>query len=90
MRFNDSFIPGLGRSAPVIAMVVGEANDVARIVRSTAPVDSGDYVSKVRVEVRYTAHRVVARVVAGADHSMVVESREGTLVRALNAVSSGG
>ena len=89
MRFNDAFIPGLGKSGPVVAAVVGAANDLAQTVRSTAPVDSGDYVSKVRVEVKYTAHRVVARVVAGAEHSMVVESREGTLARALNSVSSG-
>lgn len=89
MRFNDSFIPGLGKSGPVVAAVVGAANDLAQAVRSTAPVDSGDYVSKVRVEVKYTAHRVVARVVAGAEHAMVVESREGTLARALNSVSSG-
>lgn len=90
MRFNESCIPILGRSAPVAAIVVDSAEDVATVARLIAPVDSGEYRSKIDVVEEYEGDRVIARVVAGARHSMIVESREGTLVKALNTVGIRG
>lgn len=90
MKFNDNYIPELGKSAAVDNLVIGVANKAAAIVRSTAPVDSGEYVDNVRVEVLHTANRVVAKVVADVEHAMVVESKHGTLARALRQVSTGG
>ena len=90
MKFNDSYIPGLAHSPEVVALLVDAGEQVAGIVRSTAPVSSGEYVSMVRVEVGRTAYRSYARVVAGSDHSLIVEAKHGTLARALGQVASRG
>jgi hypothetical protein len=89
MKFNERYFDELGNSAPVVAETVAKAEQVANIVRATAPVDSGEYVENVRVEVEHTQHRVVAKVIADTDHGMIVESRYGTMARALRAVGDG-
>jgi hypothetical protein len=89
MKFNESYIPSLAKSAPVKAAVVAVANEIAATVRATAPVDTGEYRSRVRVEVTETAYRPVAKVVVDSDHAMIVEAKHGTLARALRAATRG-
>lgn len=90
MKFNDNFIPELGNSPKVVALVTGVTSEVARIVRSTAPVDSGEYVDTVREELVRTPYRAVGKVIADCDHGMLVEAKYGTLARALNDVAGRG
>ncbi|TDW31021.1 HK97 gp10 family phage protein [Cryobacterium psychrophilum] len=89
MKFNDRYFDELGNSAQVERIVVGAAEDAAGVARSTAPVDSGEYRDSIHVEVDRAAHRVVAKVVASSDHSMLVESQTGNLSRALRSVTRG-
>ncbi|PPF64541.1 hypothetical protein C5E11_03880 [Clavibacter michiganensis] len=90
MKFNDHYLDELGHSPKVVAKVAGIANSVAGRAQTDGPVDTGEYIDKIHVVVSESAHRVVATVVAGADHSMIVEARTGNLLRALNAEASGG
>jgi hypothetical protein len=89
MKFNESYLPELGNSAPVKNIVRAKAEEVANVVRSTAPVDTGDYRDNIRVITERTPFRTVAKVVADSDHSMLVESKHGTLSRALRATTNG-
>jgi hypothetical protein len=90
MQFNDRFFDDLGKSAGVVALVVGAAENVASVMRATAPVgESREHVDSIHVEVDYTPHRVVARVVADSDHSLAVEARTGHMARALASVKRG-
>jgi hypothetical protein len=90
MKFNESFFDQLGGSSRVRAIVTQKAEQVAARARATAPVDTGDYVNGIHVEVKESAHRVVATVVASSEHSMIVESQTGNLRRALNSQASSG
>ena len=83
MEFNDSFIPGLGTS-PAVRQLVEEATErIAADARAAAPVESGEYRDGIRTEYSATENRIVGHVVASAPHSMIVESRDGVLARAL-------
>lgn len=89
MEFNSSFFEKLGRSPEVTALCVSKAEQVAGIARSTAPVDSGDYRSNIRVEVQPRSDRNAAVVVASDWKSLLIESKSGNLARALKAVGRG-
>lgn len=90
MKFNDNFIPELAVSPRVTGIVADAAEAAADNARSNAPVDSGEYRSSIRVEITRTAYRVVGKVIADCDHGMLVESKYGTLKRALNSVVGRG
>lgn len=83
MHMNEAYIRDLATSAPVRAAVVEAAEEIAGDARAEAPVDTGEYRDRIVVEVEETENRVVARVIAKAPHSMLVESKHGTLGRAL-------
>jgi len=83
---NDGFFDGLGRSPVVRALCKQAAEQVAANARASAPVDSEEYRNSIHVEERGAAYRDTFRVVADADHAMVVEARTGNLARALNGV----
>ncbi|HEY8589610.1 MAG TPA: HK97 gp10 family phage protein [Naasia sp.] len=90
MKFNNAFFEELGSSPAVEALVVDAANRVAARAKADAPVDTGEYVGKIKVQVhRRRKLRTVALVVATDDKSMIIESRHGTLARALQAVKRG-
>ena len=89
MKFNEGYFGQLAKSSKVENEVVDKAEKVADVVRRTAPVDTAEYVNNVRVEVEHTPHRVFARVVADVPHGMLVESKHGTMARALRSVSDG-
>lgn len=90
MKFNESFIPDLGHSVAVRAIVKAKAEEVAAAARSSAPVDTGEYRDSIHVEMDSTPFRVVAKVVASSDHAMLVESQTGNLSRALRSATRGG
>lgn len=89
MKFNDGYIPGLAKSAPVERIVADKTEQVARIVRQDAPVDTAEYVGSVRTEIEHTPYRVIGKVIADNDHAMLVEGKHGTLRRALRRVTDG-
>ena len=90
MKFNEGYFDQLGRSPKVRAIVTGIADSIAGRAKADGPVDSGEYTDKIGVVVTESAHRVVATVVAEAEHSMIVEAKTGNLLRALNAEASSG
>lgn len=90
MKWNEDFFNELGNSAAVERIVVDAANTVAQRARAIAPVDTGEYAANIKVRTRRTRHRVIAEVVATAEHSLLVESQNGTLARALGALKSRG
>jgi hypothetical protein len=83
VKFNEAFFQELSRSPAVQNLVGGIAEEIAADARSTAPVDTGDYRKGIHVEVKFQK-RVVAVVMASDKKSMLVESKTGNLVRALN------
>lgn len=90
MKWNNAFFPRLGHSPQVTAILRRKAEAVAARARSTAPVDTGAYRDSIRVEIKSTATRNVALVIAADQASMFVESETGNLLRALNAEKPGG
>lgn len=86
--FFDSALDELAQSAGVRDLVTDAAGEVRDIARADAPVDSGEYRDSIHVEVEQTRDGVVATVIADVRHAMIVESREGTLARALGKAAS--
>ncbi|MCW2165068.1 Bacteriophage HK97-gp10, putative tail-component [Microbacterium hydrothermale] len=86
--FFDSALDELSRGDGVRGVVADAAHTVADIARADAPVASGEYRDSIHVEVAQTDEGVVATVVADVRHAMIVESREGTLARALGKAAS--
>lgn len=70
------------KSAAVRAAVTSKADGIASAARSSAPVDSGTYRDSITVE-QDTTDRAVARVVANAPYSMIIESKTGNLARSI-------
>lgn len=87
-QFFDESLDELARSASVRDVVVDAAGEVRDIARADAPVASGAYRDSIHVEVTETDEGVVATVVADVRHAMIVESRDGNLVRALGKAAS--
>ena len=84
----SSGMASLLRDSGVASMLQEKAVAVANSARATAPFENGDYRDGITV-VRDTTDRAVARVVATAPHSHLVESRTGNLARALDAAGGG-
>ncbi len=84
---NSAGIRQLLRDPGVRAMLAGHADRVASAARSSAPVVTGAYQASIHRE-SVTTDRAVERVVADAPHALLIESRTGTLARALGV--SGG
>lgn len=89
VEINDAFFTELAHSPEVTALCRAKAEEIAAIARSTAPRDSGDYANNIEVRVVSRASRNVALVVAKDWKSMIIESKTGNLVRALNKVKRG-
>lgn len=87
-EFYDSALDELARSAAVHALVTDAADTVRDIARNDAPVLTGRYRDSIHVEVQQARDGVVATVVADVRYAMFVESREGTLARALGKAAS--
>lgn len=90
MKFNSGYFNRLGHSPEVTELCVSIAERGAAIARSTAPVDTGEYRDGIHVEVAHRESRNVALIVSADPKTLIIESKTGNLVRALNAVKSGG
>lgn len=88
VKYNNAFFEQLSRSPKVSALCRGVAENVAAIARSTAPAASRKYRNGI-VVIRKFQKRVVWVVVASDPKSMIIESKTGNLVRALNAAKRG-
>lgn len=89
MKFNESYLPKLGKSPRVTALLTGIGDEIAESARATAPVKTGAYRDSIHVEVKGAANRNVVLVVAADPKAMLIESKTGNLVRALNRVKRG-
>jgi hypothetical protein len=82
VRLNSGQMARLLKSDQMRAPLRRVAEKAAGRARASAPVESGEYRSGIRV-VSDTTDRAVERVVASAPHSALIESRTGNLKRAL-------
>ncbi|WP_284986967.1 HK97 gp10 family phage protein [Arthrobacter sp. fls2-241-R2A-172] len=89
MKWNESFFSKLGHSGPVTSLVKQKAEEVQAAAQASAPVDTGEYRDNITVRIKSSGNRNVALVVAEDPKSMIIESRTGNLVRALNSVKRG-
>ncbi|MFJ4173994.1 HK97 gp10 family phage protein [Microbacterium sp. NPDC089696] len=80
---NDAWFAELGKSPGVVSLCKTAADATASRARGRAPVLTGEYRDKIHVERHDTQYRCVFRVVAGAAHSLGVESKTGNLARSL-------
>ncbi|KQT75401.1 HK97 gp10 family phage protein [Microbacterium sp. Leaf436] len=87
-QFFDDALDEIARSAGVRGLLTDAAGEVRDIARADAPIASGEYRDSIHVEVTQTDEGTVATVVADVRHAMIVESREGTLARALGKAAS--
>lgn len=81
--YNNEFFDQLGRSPGVAALVKEVTEDIAEIARADGPRDTEDYVNGIEVQIKYQK-RAVGLVVGTDKKTMLVESKTGNLVRALN------
>lgn len=84
MQFNNAFFEQLSRSPAVQAVTVEAANRVAQTARERAPVDTEAYRKGIGVRKKFQ-RRVVALVEGTDPKTMLIESKTGNLVRALQA-----
>jgi hypothetical protein len=84
MEINNAYFEQLSRSPAVVKVTVDAAQRVAKTARDRGPKDSRDYVNGIKVRVKYQ-RRVVALVEGTDPKTMLIESKTGNLVRALQA-----
>lgn len=89
MKWNENYFREKGHSPEVTAIVVAKAEEVAAAARASALVDTGAYRDSIHVEVESWPSRNVARVIASDPKAMLIESKTGNLVRAMNGVVRG-
>lgn len=89
MQFNNAFFDELARSPGVQSVTLEAAHRVAETARSTAPEDSGKYRAGIIVRKKFQ-RRVVALVEGTDPKTMLIESKTGNLVRALQANKRAG
>lgn len=82
---NSRGMRELLKSKGVEAALAAKARRVSLTARVSAPVDSGDYKAEIDVSTHTGRTRAQARVTAHARHSLIVESRDRVLGRALTA-----
>lgn len=85
VKYNNAFFEDLSRSQKVSELCRGVAERLAAIARSTAPTASRAYRNGI-VVIRKYQKRVVWVVVASDRKSLIIESKTGNLVRALNSL----
>lgn len=90
VQFNEKFFEEMGKSAGVTQLCREAGEKVLAAARATAPVDEGDYRDGLHLEEKSTDTRNVVLVVGSDWKTMIIESKTGNLVRALNQVKRGG
>lgn len=84
VTLNSVGVAELLHAPGVRAMLTAKAESVAGRARAISPVDTGAYAASIHV-VQATTDRAVVRVAASVPYALGVESRTGTLARALSA-----
>lgn len=85
VRLNHSWFKAFLKSDAARAIVKPPAGRVLAEARAIAAVDTGAYRDSLHIE-EATTDRVVERVATGVRYGMVVEVRDSTLRRALDAI----
>ncbi|MEK0217248.1 HK97 gp10 family phage protein [Bifidobacterium mongoliense] len=81
--FNESFFDAIMHSAGVESLCRQKAEAVLQEAKATAPVETGAYRDGIEIKVVHHAHRDTYQVVGTDAKTMLVESKRGTLARAL-------
>lgn len=81
--FDESFFDAIMHSAGVESLCRQKAEAVLQQAKATAPVDTGDYRDGIEIKVVHHAHRDTYQVVGTDAKTMLIESKRGTLARAL-------
>ena len=81
---NESGVGDLLDSSDMFAMLRSRAEAVLAAARASAPVETGAYRDSLHL-VEDTTDRAVVHIAADVPYAMIVESRTGTLARALDA-----
>lgn len=81
--FDESFFDAIMHSAGVESLCRQKAEAVLQEAKATAPVDTGDYRDGIEIKVVHHAHRDTYQVVGTDAKTMLIESKRGTLARAL-------
>lgn len=84
MDVNNAFFEQLSRSPAVVKVTMDAAERVAKTARDRGPKATRDYVDGIKVRKKFQ-RRVVALVVGTDSKTMLIESKTGNLVRALQA-----
>lgn len=85
VKINNGFFEELSRSPRVSNLCREVAVNIAAVMISTAPDDSGAYKRRISVKRKFQK-RVVWLVIGGDRKTMIIESKTGNMVRALNTV----
>lgn len=84
VKLNSPGVKALLNDKGVAEFLRSRAERVESAAEASAPVDTGTYRAAIHTE-EVRTDRVTVRVVADADHALLVESRTGNLAKALDA-----
>jgi hypothetical protein len=90
IKFNRGLADEVLRAPKVVEQTGAIAETGAQIAKSTAPVDTGEYRDRIHVERKEAKFRTVFKVVGSDPKTLLIESKRGTLARALKALSKRG
>lgn len=83
VQFNEGFFESILRTSRVEALVDGVGNRTLDIAQATAPVDTEEYRDGLHIEHHESRYRRTTRVVGSDPKTLLIESKTGTLARAL-------
>ncbi|RKE60461.1 hypothetical protein DEU36_2903 [Microbacterium sp. AG238] len=90
VKFNRRTMDGILRSPQIVAETRAIAEAGLSTIRSTAPVDSGEYRDGFVLERREARYRTVWRAVGRDAKTLLIESKLGIIARAFKAVRRRG
>lgn len=82
-KFFDTFM----RDEKVEALVDDIAEDAMGIIKSTAPVNTGEYLDRIHLEHYEANYRRTTRVVGDDPKTLLIESKTGNMARGLKRVT---
>lgn len=85
VEFNEKYFESVLRQPKVEAITDAAGNRALSAAKSSAPVDSADYLRGLHIEHHESRYRRATRVVGDDSKTMLVESKTGNLARALKA-----
>lgn len=82
---NQKWFDTILRTSRVEALTDAAGQRALTNMQANAPVDSGDYRSRLRLEHRQSRYRRVTRVVGRDRKTLIIESQRGVMARGLKA-----